>query len=104
MRERVIAIAAVPAHKSLNAIAISHNQSRRQHHFCRVLQVALGDEIFQAVDFADGNRQHQHHGEPGIDSAGHEVRWKDCGMPARDDADGEIETHDRMDREHKRRG
>ena len=52
-REGVVAIAAVPAHEGFDAVAVGDDQSGGEHHLGRVLQMALGDEIFEAVDFAD---------------------------------------------------
>jgi len=102
--EGVVAVSAVPAHKGLNTVTVGYDQSGGEHDFCGILQVALGDEIFQSVDFSDRNREHQHHCEPGIDCTGDEVGRENCCVPSRYDADGEIEADDGMHREHKRRG
>src|SRR5579871_1656852 len=61
--------------------------------------MALGDEIFQAIELADRNRQHQHHRETGVDGPGNKVWREDRGMPSRHYSDGEVEAHDRVHRE-----
>ncbi len=65
--------------------------------------MAFGDEVFQVIELANRNRQHQHHGEAGVDRAGYEVWREDSGVPARDNADREIEADDSVDGEHQRR-
>ena len=100
----VVAVAAVPSHESLDAVAVGDDESGGEHDFGGVLQVTLGDEIFEAVNFADGDGQHQHHGEAGVDGAGDEVGREDGGVPSGDDADGEVEADDGVYGEHQRRG
>src|SRR5262245_48303520 len=55
--------------------------------------MAHGDEIFEAIGFAQRNGDGQNHGEAGVDGTGDEVRRKNSGMPAGNDGDGEVETH-----------
>ena len=102
--EGVVAVAAVPAHEGFDAVAVGDDESGGEHDLGGVLQVALGDEIFEAVNFADGDGQHQHHGEAGVDGARDEVGREDGGVPSGDDADGEVEADDGVNREHQRRG
>ena len=90
--ERVVAIAAIPAHEGFDPVAVGHNQARGQHDLGGILQMALGDEILKSVNLANGDSEHQHHGEAGIDGAGDEVGREDGGVPSRNDADGEIEA------------
>src|SRR5579872_1288839 len=101
--ERVVAITAVPAHEGLDTVSIGHDETGGEHDFGRVLQVALGDEIFEPVDLADRNRQHQDHREAGVDSTRNEVGREDGGVPSGDDADREVETDNRVNGEHERR-
>src|ERR1700719_689412 len=63
----------------------------------------FGDEIFEAVNFADGNREHKDHREAGVNCASNEVGREDGRMPAGNDADGKIKTYYRVNREHERR-
>ena len=98
-REGIVAIAAVPSHESLDAVAVGDDQSGSEHDFRRVLQMAFGDEIFKAVNLADGDGQHQHHGEAGIDGASDEVGWENRGVPSGDDANREVKAHDGVDRQ-----
>ena len=102
-REGVVAIAAVPSHEGFNTVSIGDDKACREHDLGGVLQVALGNEIFKAINLADRDRQHQHHRETGVDGARDEVGRKDGGVPSGDDANGEIEAHDGVDREHQRR-
>ncbi len=74
-----------------------------QHHLRHVLQVAHGDEVAEAEEGAQRDRQRQHHGEAGVDRAGHEVGREDRGVPAGDDADREVEGDDGVDRDDERR-
>ena len=66
--------------------------------------MAFGDEIFKVVKLANGNSQHQHHGEAGVNGARHEVGRKNGGVPAGHDAHGKIKTDHGVNREHQRRG
>ena len=59
--------------------------------------MAFRDEIFEAVNLADRNSQHQYHGKSRVDRTGHEVGREDGGMPAGHDTDGEVETHHGVD-------
>ncbi len=86
-REGVVAIAAVPAHESFNDVAVGHDQSGGEHDLGRVMQMALGDEIFQPVNLADRDGQHQHHGKAGVDRARDKVGREDRGVPSGNDAD-----------------
>ena len=45
-----------------------------------------------------------HHGEAGVDGAGHEVGRENRRVPAGQDRDREIEADDGVDGEHQRRG
>ena len=83
-RERVVAVAAVPSHEGFDAVAVGNDPSGGEHDLGGVLQMPIGDEIFQAVNLANRNRQHQHHGEAGVDRARDEVGREDRGMPARE--------------------
>ena len=48
--------------------------------------MAHGDEIFQSVKLADGNRQHQHHREAGINRARNKVGRENGRVPSRNNA------------------
>src|ERR1700730_11371277 len=52
-----------------------------------------GDEIFEVIKLAKWNGDGQHHGEAGINRAGHEVRRENSGVPTRNDGNGEIKAH-----------
>ena len=62
-QKRVVTVAAVPAHEGFYAIAVSDDQAGGEHYHGGVIEVAIGDEIFQAINFADWDGQHQDHGE-----------------------------------------
>src|ERR1019366_2028981 len=94
-QERIELAAAVPAHERLHAIAVGNDEAGGQHDLSRVLEMPHGDEVLQPVDRADWNRKTKNHGETGINGARDKVRWEDRGVPAGDDADGEIEADDR---------
>src|SRR5258708_12161291 len=91
-QEDVEFVAAVKRQKELEKIAVSDNEPSGEHDLGHVVQVAHGDEIFEAINFAKRNRDGQNHGEAGIDGAGYEIRRKDRGMPARNDGDGEVKA------------
>src|SRR2546430_16659238 len=80
--EDVKLVAAVKRQEELEKIAISDDEPGGQHDLGHVVQVPHGDEIFEGVGFAQRNRDGQNHGEARIDGPGHEVRRKDCGVPA----------------------
>ena len=61
----IVNVPAVPPHECFDAIAIRHNEPGREHHFSGVLQVPLGNEIFQVKSLADRNGQHQEHNPGG---------------------------------------
>ena len=65
--------------------------------------MAQRDEIFQTVNLPDRDGEHQNHRESRIDCAGNEVGRENGGVPARDDADGEIKADHRVNREHQGR-
>ena len=94
--EALVAVAAVPAKERFHDVAVTDNQTGRQHHLRHVVHVAHGDEAFQAIKLSQRNRQQQDHREAGVDRAGDEVRRKDRGVPAGNDADREVETDDRV--------
>src|SRR5271157_279204 len=102
-QERIELAAAVPAHERLHAIAVGDDQAGGKHDLGRVLEMPHGDEVLESVDRADWNRETKNHGEAGIDGARDKVRGEDRGVPAGDDADGEIEADDRVYGEHERR-
>ena len=86
--------------EGFDQIPVGDDQARDEHHLRHVLQVAHRDEVFQAVDRANRNRQRQHHRESRVDGPGNEIRGEDRRVPARHDRNCEIETHHRMDRKH----
>src|SRR5690348_17144783 len=96
-------IAAVNGHEKLKEVAIGNDESRRKHDLGHVFEVAHGDEVLEAVGFAKGNGDGDDHGKTRVDGTGDEVRRENCGVPARDDSNREVETHDSMNGEHKRR-
>src|ERR1700677_2241505 len=65
--------------------------------------MTLGNEIFQPIDRANRNGKAEHHGESGINGASDKIWRENRSVPARDNADREIEAHDRMNGEHQRR-
>ena len=62
--------------------------------------MALGDEVFQPIKLADGNGQHEHHRKAGVDSPSHKVGRENRGVPAGQNADGEVKADDRVYRQH----
>ena len=62
-------VAAIPRHERFHHIAVRDHHSGDEHDDRHVVQVARGDEIFQAVKFADRNDDIQHHREAGINRA-----------------------------------
>ncbi len=96
-------VRAVPAEEHLHRVAVEHDEARHQHHLRHVVEVLQGDEVLQAVHRAQGNGERQDHREAGVDRARDEVGREDRGVPARDDADREVETDDRVHRHHERR-
>ncbi len=101
--ELLVRVAAVPGHEGLHHVAVGDDQAGREHDARHVVEVAHGDEVLEAVDPAERDGQRQHHREAGEDGAGDEVRREDRRVPARDDADGEVEADDRVHRDHQRR-
>ena len=75
----------------------------QQRHLAHVLEVPHRDEVLEPVDLPQRDGERQHHRKPGVDRAGDEIRRKDRRVPSRDDADREVEAHDRVDREDERR-
>ncbi len=69
-------IAAVPRHECLNEIAVTDHQPGGEHDVRHVVQVTLGNEIFEVIDFPHRNHDVQHHGESGVDRARNKVGWK----------------------------
>ncbi len=65
--------------------------------------MAYGDDVLETQRPARKDQQTHHHGETGEHGAGHEVRWKNCRVPARNHRHGEVETNDGMYGEHQRR-
>ena len=99
----LVLIAAVPAEESFHQVTVRDDQSGRQHHLCHVVHVAHRDETLEAINFAQRNRQQQNHRKACIDRPGDKVGWKDRRVPPGNDADGEIETHNRVHRKYQRR-
>ena len=100
----IIAVTAIPAHEGFDGVAVGDDPAGGEHDLGGILQVAIGDEVFEAVDFANGDRQHQHHGEAGVNGSRNKVRGEDRGVPSGNDADGEVEADNGVHGEHKRRG
>src|SRR6267142_221342 len=101
--ENVEFVAAVERHEEFEEIAVSDDEPGGQHDLGHVVQVANGDELFEAIGLAQRNRDGQDHGKARIDGAGHEIRRKDRGMPAGNYGDCEIETHYSVHGENQRR-
>ncbi len=101
--EPFVTITTVPAHERLKPVSVAHDHAGRQHDLGHVLQVALCDEILQAVEPPQRDRQHQDHREARVDRAGDEVRREDRRVPARYVGDGEVEAHDGVHGDDERR-
>src|SRR5215467_2131759 len=101
--EHVELVAAVKREEKLEEVAVGDNEAGSQHDFGHVVEVAHGDEVFQAVRFAQRNRDAQHHGKAGINSSRNEVRWENRGVPAGNNGDGEVEADYRVDGKNQRR-
>ena len=102
-RVQLKAISAVPSHEGFHKVAISDDQSGREHHLRHILKVAHGDEILHTVCRPNRDHQCKHHRESRVDRARDEVRREDRGVPARDDRNGEIPAHNRMHGKNQRR-
>src|SRR5208282_1340554 len=102
-QEAVEGIAAVEGHESFHHVAVGDDQAGREHHFGHIAEVAHGDEIFQVVEFADGDGEGHHHREAGINRARDEVRRENRGVPAGYLRHGEVEAHYRVHGNYQRR-
>ncbi len=102
-REPLISVPAVKCRKRLHHVAVSHDQSRSQHHLGHILQMPHGDEIFQSIEFANGNRKRHYHRKARINRAGHKVRRKNRSVPAGNHRRGKVEAHHRVHGNHQRR-
>src|SRR5919107_819962 len=101
--ELFVGVRAVPRRERLHHVAVADDEARREHHLRGVAEVALGYEVFEPVELAERYQQRQHHREARVDGARDEVGREDGRVPARYDADGEVEADDGVDREHERR-
>src|SRR5712692_11364691 len=95
-KKNVKLVATVRRHEEFKKISIRNDQAGGQHDLGHVVQVAHGDEVFEAICLAERNRDGQDHGEARINGASHEIRRKDRGVPAGNDGDGKIEADHRM--------
>ena len=92
-REALIHCAGIPRNEELHGVGVPHHASRDQDNFVHVVQVAQRDEILQAEKLARRNRKRDHHRKTAEDGARDKVRREDGGVPTRNLADCEIETH-----------
>src|SRR5258706_14781824 len=53
-------------------------------------------------EFSERDDDREHHPDSGEDRAGDEVRRENGGVPSRHERHGEVEGHDRVDRQHER--
>src|SRR5271166_135331 len=97
-------VATVEGHEEFDEVTVSHDEASGEHDFGHIIQVAHGNEIFQAVGFAKRNGEREHHGETGINRASNEVGRENSGMPAGNDGHREIEAHHGMHGKNQRRG
>src|SRR5581483_8438735 len=67
-------VPAVPGKEQLGDVAVGDDEAGGEHDLGGIVQVPEGDHVVQVVEAADGDGQHQHHGESGIDGPGDEVR------------------------------
>ena len=101
--EPFVLVGAVEAEEDFREVAVADDHPGHERHLAHVLEMPHGDEAFEAVDLPERNRQREHHREARVDGARDEVRREDRGVPARDDADREVEAHHGVDRENQRR-
>ncbi len=94
--EPFVLIAAVPAKERFHHVAVNHDQTGGQHDLGHVVHVTHRDETFQPENFAQRDRQQQHHRKACIDRTRDKVGRKDRRVPAGNDADSEIETDNRV--------
>jgi hypothetical protein len=103
-KENVKFVSTVERHEELEEVPVSHNQAGGKHDLGHVVEVPHGDEVFEAIRFAEWNGDGQNHGEAGIDRSGNEIGREDGGVPARNDGDGEVKAHHSVHRKNERRG
>ena len=89
-------IAAVEGGKSLHHVAVADDQPGREQHLAHIVEVAHGDEIFQAKEFPYGDRKRKHHGKSRVNRARDEVGRKNGRVPSGNDGEGKVKTHDRV--------
>ena len=99
----LVDVAAVEGHERLDHVAVGDDEARGEQDLRHVVEVLHRDEVLEAVDLPQRDRERQDHREAGVDRAGDEVRREDRRVPARDDAGGEVEGHDGVDRDDERR-
>ena len=85
--------AGIPRNEELHGVGVPNHASCDQDNFVHVVQVAQRDEILQAEKLARRNRKRDHHGKTTEDGTRDKVWREDGGVPTRNLADCEIETH-----------
>ena len=93
---------AVPGNKKFSGIGKADNQAGKDDGFGDILQNFPSDDFFIPKEFAQGNHQSQHHGQTGMNGAGHKVGREYGGMPAGHNSQRKIPGHHAMDRDDQR--
>ena len=101
--EAFVLIAAVEGGERFHHVAVADDQPGGEQHLAHVVEVAHGDEIFEAKEFPHGNRKRQHHGKSRVNRARDEVGRKNRRVPSGNDGEGKVKTHDRVHGEDQRR-
>ena len=89
--EPLVLVLAVPGNEQLGQVGATYDAARKNDHFVHRFDVADGDIILQVQYFTYHDHQGLHHGKPGEDRTGNEIRREDGGMPSRHYRGGEVE-------------
>ena len=101
--EFLVRIMAVPGHERFHHVAVGHDHAGGQNDLGHVVEVAIGDVVFQAEGRPQRDAERDHHGESREDRPRHEVGRENGRVPAGQDRDREVERHDRVHRHDQRR-
>ena len=91
-------VTAVPSDKEFHGVGVANKGTGQQNDLTHIIDVFIGDEIMETIDFAKGNQEGEHHGESSEDGSGDKVRGENGGMPTWDDGGGEIKGNDAVHR------
>ena len=87
-------VTAVPSDKELHGVGVSHQRPSQQDDLAHIVDVLVGNQIVQIVDFTKRNEKSENHGKAAEDRACDKVRREDGGVPPGHNGGGEIERND----------